>query len=113
MGTRGLYCKSICFYQVLEFTPTSGQERKYCMLWKKYLILLLEGNAAKFPLALHVQLSGTILESHVNQMASKYLISLLKLKTKKDVTNIDSNVGKFIDQKKDRHIYIDHVYTLD
>lgn len=63
--------------------------KKILYALEKYLILPLKGNAAKFPLALHVQLSGTILESYVNQMASKCIISFLKLKTKKVVTNIE------------------------
>lgn len=51
---------------------TSDQVRR-CGLEK--LILPMEGNAATFPLVLHVQLSGIILESDVNQRASKHIIS--------------------------------------
>lgn len=63
---------------------TSDQDRKYDQkTTTTTLISAQEGNATTFRMGLHVQHSGTILESDVNKVTSKYITKFAKVGSEK------------------------------
>ena len=62
---------------------TSDQDRKYDSKTTTTLISAQEGNATTFRMGLHVQHSGTILESDVNKVTSKYITKFAKVESEK------------------------------